>query len=61
MEKERKQAFSIRITESNRTELVAIMFEIMDVYMEDAVKAKKADDKEVFRQNFFILLVKERP
>jgi len=51
MEKEKKQVFSVRITQSNRTELVAIMYEMMDVYLEDAIKAKAADQKEEFKQN----------
>lgn len=51
MDKEKKQIFSVRITQSNRTELVAIMYEMMDVYLKDAVSAREKDDKDSFKQN----------
>ncbi len=51
MDKEKKQRFSIRITQSNRTSLIAIEYEILDVYLMDAVEAKENNNKEVFKMN----------
>ena len=51
MDKERRQAFSVRITKSNRTELIAIMYELMELYLEDAQAAREADQHELFKQN----------
>lgn len=50
MQKEKMREFTVRITESNRTELVAIMYEMIEVYFEDARKAREADDREEFKK-----------
>ncbi len=51
MDKEKKKQFSIRITQSNRTSLIAIEYEILDVYLEDALKARENNDREGFKMN----------
>lgn len=50
MQKEKIQQFTLRITESNRTELIAVMFDMIDTYLADAVSAKAADDHEEFKK-----------
>ncbi len=49
MQKDKMQQFTMRITGSNRTELVAIMYELIDTYLEDAVSARKADRHDDFQ------------
>ncbi len=39
----------MRITNSNRTELVAIMYDMIDTYLADAVSARAADDHDGFQ------------
>lgn len=51
MTKENKQIFTRRITQANRTQLVVIVYEMLLVYLEDAVNAYNNDDKEEFKQN----------
>lgn len=51
MQKEKVQQFTLRITESNRTQLVAIMYDMIDEYFADAVAAKERDDAEEFKKN----------
>lgn len=51
MQKEKIRQFTLRITESNRTELIAIMYDMMEAYFEDAVAAKERDGHEEFKKN----------
>ncbi len=51
MTKENKQIFTRRITQANRTQLVVIVYEMLLVYLEDAVKAYEAEDKQEFVRN----------
>lgn len=51
MTTETKQTFTRRITQANRTQLVVIVYEMLLVYLEDAVKAYKEDKKEEFKEN----------
>ena len=51
MTPEKKQDFTRRITQANRTELVVILYEILLVYIEDAMQAFEQNEKEVFVQN----------
>lgn len=51
MTPEKKQDFTRRITQANRTELVVIVYEILLVYIEDAMQAFEQKEKEVFVQN----------
>ena len=49
MQKEQIQQFTMRITAGNRTELVAIMYDMIDTYFSDAIRAKEADDHDEFQ------------
>lgn len=49
MQKEKIQQFTMRITSSNRTELIAVMYDMIDVYLADAVSAREADDHDGFQ------------
>ena len=51
MTKENKQIFTRRITQANRTQLVVIVYEMLLVYLEDAVKAYEAENKQEFVRN----------
>ena len=51
MTKENKQIFTRRITQANRTQLVVIVYEMLLVYLEDAVKAHEAENKQEFVRN----------
>ncbi len=51
MTKENKQIFTRRISQANRTQLVVIVYEMLLVYLEDAVKAYEAEDKQEFARN----------
>lgn len=48
---ELKQDFTRRITQANRTGLVVIVYEMLLVYLEDAMQAFDKQDKEEFKQN----------
>ncbi len=49
MQKDKMQQFTMRITGSNRTELVAIMYDMIDTYLADAVSAREADHHDDFQ------------
>ncbi len=51
MKKEKIQQFTLRITNSNRTELIAVMYDMIDAYFEDAAAARASDDREEFKKN----------
>lgn len=48
MTKEEKQAFVLRISQANRTELIVIMQDILISYLKDAKDAKCAENEEGF-------------
>ncbi len=50
MTKERKQQFTLRITQANSTELVVILYEMLLCYLEESEEALKAEDTESFRE-----------
>ncbi len=41
MTKEKKQEFTLRISQANRTEMMVILYDILLVYLQDALQAKK--------------------
>ena len=51
MTDEKKQSFTRRITQANRTQLVVILYEMLLVYLEDAVDAYSNDNKQEFSKN----------
>ena len=51
MDQTKKQAFTVRISQGSRSELTAIIYDILDVYLEDALSARERDDYEGFREN----------
>lgn len=51
MTTEKKQMFTRRITQANRTQLVVIVYEMLLVYLEDATNAYEANDKTEFVRN----------
>ena len=50
MDAEKKQEFTRRISQSNRSGLVVIQYEILDAYLEDACVAKEQNDYEAFKE-----------
>lgn len=51
MTSDKKQAFTRRITQANRTQLVVIVYEMLLVYLEDAMASYKEGDLAEFRRN----------
>ena len=51
MTKEMKQIFTRRVTQSNRTQLVVVMYDILLTYLEDGMQAYAAGDVAAFRDN----------
>ena len=51
MTDEKKQVFTRRITQANKTQLTVIEYEILLTYLEDALTAFDADNKEEFKTN----------
>ncbi len=51
MNTETKQTFTRRITQANRTQLVVIVYEMLLVYLEDALNAHRENQKEEFKEN----------
>ena len=51
MKKEQIQQFTLRITESNRTGLIAVLYDMIDVYLKDAEQARAEDNHEEFKKN----------
>lgn len=50
MTSERKQQFTLRITQANSTELVVILYEMMLSYLDDAEEALKEGDEDALVQ-----------
>lgn len=51
MNTDTKQTFTRRITQANRTQLVVIVYEMLLVYLEDAMNSYQEDRKEEFKEN----------
>ena len=51
MTTDKKQNFTRRITQANRTQLVVIVYEMLLVYLEDALVAFEEQNKEEFKNN----------
>ena len=51
MTTEKKQTFTRRITQANKTQLVVIVYEMLLVYLEDAMNEYKENKKEEFKEN----------
>ena len=51
MTKEKKQAFTLRITTANKTELVEILYEMVLEYVNDSVEAMKSDDRDALHES----------
>ena len=50
MTRERKQQFTLRITQANSTELIVILYEMMLCYLEEGETALQTEDKNAFRE-----------
>ena len=46
MTNEKKQEFTLRVSQANKTEMLVIIYDIFLEYLEDAKKAKEKDDKD---------------
>lgn len=51
MQKEKKQEFTLRITKANKTQLVVILYDMVLVYLEDALEAFEKEDIKEYRWN----------
>lgn len=51
MTTEKKQTFTRRITQANRSQLVVIVYEMLLVYLEDAMNAYEEGKREEFKEN----------
>lgn len=51
MNTEIKQTFTRRITQANRTQLVVIVYEMLLVYLEDAINAYNEEQMQEFKEN----------
>lgn len=51
MNTDTKQTFTRRITQANRTQLVVIVYEMLLVYLEDAMNSHRENQKEEFKEN----------
>jgi flagellar protein FliS len=49
MKHEQKQAYTLRICQANRSQLVVILYELLENYLEEAKQHLAADDYEGFR------------
>ena len=49
MTKEQIQAFTLRVSSANKTEMIVILYDIAITYLNDSVSAKESDDKSLFR------------
>lgn len=50
MNSEKKQEFTRRISQSNRSGLVVVMYDILEAYLDEAIEYKERDDYENYRQ-----------
>lgn len=51
MKKEKKQEFTLRITRANRTQMVVILYDMVLVYLEDALEAFENKNFKEFKWN----------
>lgn len=51
MKKEKKQEFTLRITRANKTQLVVILYDMVLVYLEDALEAFENKDYKEYKWN----------
>ncbi len=51
MTKDQKRIFTERITSSNRTGIIAVLFDIFDVYVSDAEKAFELNEYDSFKKS----------
>ena len=49
MTKEQIQAFTLRVSSANKTEMIVILYDIAITYLNDSVSAKENGDKSLFR------------
>lgn len=49
MKNEKKQEFTLRISQANKTEMLVIIYDILLEYLGDTKLAKEAEDKDAFR------------
>ena len=49
MTKEQIQAFTLRVSSANKTEMIVILYDIAITYLNDSVSAKESDNKSLFR------------
>ena len=49
MIREKKQEFTRRLSNCNRSEMIVIMYEILFSYLDDGIQANAADDYEGFK------------
>ena len=49
MTKEQIQAFTLRVSSANKTEMIVILYDIAITYLGDSVSAKENDNKTLFR------------
>lgn len=50
MTKELKQKYTLKITQANKTQLITILYEMLLLYMEEAVLANDKQNKDEFRE-----------
>ena len=51
MKKEKKQEFILRITQSNKTQLVVVLYDMTLAYLEDSIEEFQQGDYETYRWN----------
>lgn len=51
MTKERKQEFTLRITQANKTGLIVILYDMVLTYLEDACRAHENNQMEEYKKN----------
>lgn len=51
MTNELKQEYTLRITQANKTQLITILYEMLQIYMEDAKAANERNEREDFRES----------
>jgi flagellar protein FliS len=50
MSNEKKQEFTLKITQANKTQLIVILYEMALIYMDEAKDAFSANERQEFRQ-----------
>lgn len=51
MTSELKQKYTLKITQANKTQLITILYEMLQIYMEDAKAANERNAREDFRES----------